>query len=95
MVTGYEPIMPGTNVTISLANILNLPLTENSTVSVAVILKRVGDTKSAFLYNPTKKVLLSTSPLLTSPPTLVFVNYNSPRIINSPTILNFTITPTV
>lgn len=59
------------------------------------MLKRVGDNKTAFLYNPTKKVLMSTSALSTIPPTQLYVMYNSPRVVNSPTILNFTITPTV
>jgi hypothetical protein len=86
--------MPGTNVTISLANILNIPATERSTVSVAVMLKRVGDPKIAFLYNPTKKVAMSTSALSTVLPTQLSLVYNSPRVVNSPTTLNFTITPT-
>jgi len=59
------------------------------------MLKRIGDNKTAFLYNPTKKVLMSTSALSTTPPTQLYVMYNSPRVVNSPTILNFTITPTV
>lgn len=87
--------MPGTNVTISLANILNLPASERSTVSVAVMLKKVGDTKVAFLYNPTKKVLLSTSVLSTTLPTQLSLVYNSPRVINTPTVVNLTITPTI
>lgn len=87
--------MPGTNVTISLANILNLPLTERSTVSVAIMLKKTGENKTAFLYNPTKKVLMSTSAYSSALPTAISLSYSSPRVINSPTILNFTITPSV
>lgn len=64
-------------------------------MSIQVLLKKVGDNKTANLYNPTKKVLMSTFALNTVLPTSLSVVYNSPRIINSPTILNFTITPTV
>lgn len=59
------------------------------------MLKKVGDNRTAFLYNPTKKVLMSTSLYSSVPPSSLSVTYNSPRIVNSPTILNFTITPTV
>lgn len=64
-------------------------------MSVQVLLKKVGDNRTANLYNPTKKVLLSTSAISTVLPTSLSVVYNTPRVINSPTILNFTITPTV
>lgn len=40
-------------------------------------------------------MLLSTSALSTVLPTQLSIVYNSPRIANNPTILNFTITPTV
>lgn len=59
------------------------------------MLKRVGESKTAFLYNPTKKVLMSTSAYSSVLPTQLSLVYSSPRVINSPTTLTFTITPTV
>ena len=44
-VTGYEEIMPFTDITISISNLLNLPTTERNTVWIAVVLKKVGDSR--------------------------------------------------
>lgn len=87
--------MPYTTVTISLSNVLNLPTNLRNTVSISVILKKVGDYREAFLYNPTKKILLSTSPLSTVAPTLLDIQYTGSKTVGMPTTLEITLTPNI
>lgn len=68
---------------------------EVNTVTVAVVLHRIGYTESVNLYDEGGKVLMITSPLQTAKPTQLFISYVPPLIAHLPTTLNFTITPSI
>jgi hypothetical protein len=69
--------------------------TEVNTVTVTVVLNRIGYTQSVNLYDEGGKVFMLTSPLNTAKPTQLILSYVPPLIATLPTILNFTITPSV
>jgi hypothetical protein len=79
-------------VTISLANILNLPAGDRSTLSIAIIVRKVGSNRWAYFYNHVHEVLLETSTRSVTAPTDVLIEYDGVTV-NSPTTFNFTITP--
>jgi hypothetical protein len=55
----------------------------------------MGYYQSANLYDEGGRILMQTSPLATQLPSLLSVNYLPPLIVNTPTTLNFTISPSV
>ena len=95
VVRGYDYFASGSEITISLANILNLPAFVRSTLSVAIIQKKVGFLNEAYFYNPAHEIIMETSQIQSSTPTSTTVEYNSTLTVNLPTTLTFTITPTV
>ena len=95
IVRGYDYFASGSEITISFANVLNLPESVRSTLSVAILLRKVGYSTEAYFYNPGHELIMETTALQATAPTSASVQYNSTLTINLPTTLNFTITPTV
>lgn len=93
-VTGYRTVAPGTTVTVSVANIKNMPTGGLNTVYAAVNLFYYAINEQAYLYRPISKLMLNTTDLATVPFTACSVTYPGNNVVLTPTTLNVSVTPT-